>query len=65
MFPIDDYAALVFKSRVGKPKMMVLGGLNRDGARNRTTWLSENGYAWEPIDDGGFADAPRGGSDAI
>ena len=52
MFPIDDYAALVFKSRVGKPKMMVLGGLNRDGARNRTTWLSENGYAWEPIDDG-------------
>ncbi len=52
MFPIDDYSALVFKSRIGKPKMMVVGGLNRDGVRSRIVWLSENGYAWEPVRDG-------------
>ncbi len=52
MFPIDDYAALVFKSKVGNPKMMVLGGLNQSGLRNNTTWLSENGSSWEAIDDG-------------
>lgn len=52
MFPIDDYASLVFKSRVGNPKMMVLGGLNKRGLRNRTTWVSENGVAWEPLRDG-------------
>ena len=52
LFPIDDYSALVFKSRIGKPKMMVAGGLNRDGVRSRIVWLSENGYAWEPVRDG-------------
>ena len=47
-FPIADFTALSFKSRVGnKPKAIVIGGRRTaDGPRLNTNWNTEDGSYW-------------------
>lgn len=45
-FPIGNYASLVFKSRLGNPKAIVLGGNDQSGILKKTNWSTENGNYW-------------------
>ncbi|NDV47377.1 hypothetical protein D0T49_10000 [Paludibacter sp. 221] len=45
-FPVTEYAALVFKTKVGKPKAIITGGYNKDGKLKQTNWSTENGTYW-------------------
>lgn len=50
-FPVDDYAALVFKSPVGRPKMLIVGGYNAAGALRQANWSSADGIEWFALRD--------------
>jgi len=46
-FPLTDFAAVSFTSRVGgKPKAIVIGGKDVNGAILNTNWNTENGTYW-------------------
>ena len=46
-FPLTDFAAVSFTSRVGgKPKVIVIGGKDANGAILNTNWNTENGTYW-------------------
>ena len=46
-FPLTDFAAVSFTSRVGgKPKAIVIGGKDGNGAILNTNWNTENGTYW-------------------
>ena len=46
-FPLTDFAALSFTSRVGgKPKAIVIGGKDANGTILNTNWNTENGTYW-------------------
>ena len=46
-FPLTDFAALSFTSRVGgKPKVIVIGGKDANGTILNTNWNTENGTYW-------------------
>ncbi|OIP81539.1 MAG: hypothetical protein AUK44_09715 [Porphyromonadaceae bacterium CG2_30_38_12] len=45
-FPVREYAALAFVSRVNYPKVLVAGGFNKEGALLSNVWSSEDGINW-------------------
>lgn len=46
-FPLTDFAALSFTSRVGgKPKVIIIGGKDANGTILNTNWNTENGTYW-------------------
>lgn len=49
-FPVEDYAALAFKSRTKVPKAIVLGGYNASGMLLKDAWSVQrnvyNEYKW-------------------
>ncbi|HEY5509037.1 MAG TPA: hypothetical protein VIK29_10215, partial [Paludibacter sp.] len=46
-FPLTDFAAVSFTSRVGgKPKAIVIGGKDANGTILNTNWNTENGTYW-------------------
>ncbi len=46
-FPVSDFAAVSFTSRVGdKPRAIVIGGKSANGAILKTNWNTENGTYW-------------------
>ena len=46
-FPLTDFAAVSFTSRVGgKPKVIVIGGKDANGTILNTNWNTENGTYW-------------------
>ncbi len=52
-FPVNDYASLVFKSAVGRPKFIVIGGYSETGELISSNWIGQiniqNQMAWEPL----------------
>ena len=46
-FPVSDFAALSFTSRVGgKPRAIIIGGKDANGTILNTNWNTENGTYW-------------------
>lgn len=45
-FPVGNFASLVFKSRLGNPKAIVLGGNDKTGELKKANWSTENGEYW-------------------
>ena len=45
-FPVNDFAALSFASRTGKPKAIVVGGKSANGDVLKSNWSTENGTYW-------------------
>ncbi len=45
-FPTSDFTALSFKSRSGKPKAIVIGGMSATNVVLKTNWSTEDGSYW-------------------
>jgi len=45
-FPVQDFTALSFSTRNGKPKVLVLGGYLPDNTYSKHSWSSENNTNW-------------------
>lgn len=45
-FPVRGFSALSFDSRLGKPKVLVLGGYDDNGNFLKNNWSSEDGNYW-------------------
>ncbi len=45
-FPVSNYASLVFQSRLGNPKAIVLGGNDENGVLKKQNWSTETGDYW-------------------
>ena len=52
-FPIKNYAALIFHSPVGRPRVIIAGGLDKDGGFVRANWIGQvdlnNRMVFEPL----------------
>ena len=52
-FPIGGYYTLVFRSQVGRPKVIVVGGYDQTGQLIRTNWIGQpdlnNQMVFEPL----------------
>lgn len=45
-FPLSDFSSHTYKSRTGREKALILGGLDAQGNLLKTNWNSENGTYW-------------------
>ncbi len=45
-FPVVDYSSLLFSTRTGKPKVLVLGGYSTAGTLLSNRWSTEDGAYW-------------------
>jgi len=41
LFPTDNYASLVFRSPVGRPKVIIVGGTDREGGLIHANWIGQ------------------------
>lgn len=48
-FPVNDFSALSFSARTGKPKAIVIGGKNTNNKMG--SWSTENGTYWVSLSD--------------
>ena len=52
-FPVSNYSALVFRSAVGRPKAIVVGGYSESGTLIPVNWIGQvdvnNKMIWEPL----------------
>jgi len=52
-FPVSDFAVTVFKSPVGRPRILVVGGFDRNGQLVRASWIGQintnNEMVFEPM----------------
>ena len=48
-FPVSDFASLVFRSPVGRPRIIIVGGYDRTGQLTRANWIGHINFDNEMI----------------